>query len=429
LLAEDPNLTGVRIFEIVKGEGYPGKISILRDFLREIRPQYKPKPVYIRMEYQPGEYGQVDWGEMSDPILWQGHWCQVNAFVMVLCYSRLLYVEFSLATKLMDFLRCHQNGLRFFEGVPKSCVYDNLSSVVKRRRGTDITLNETFQHFAGYHCFQVHACWPGAAHQKGAVERPIDYIKGNFWAGRYFADFEDLDRQRWHWLNETANLRVHSTTRQRPIDRFKDERAHLLSLPKETFDTDRVLYPKVRKDCVVRVDTNDYSIPWQVAQQRAGQTIEIRVDERWVRVLFQSKEVTRHPRCYATHQQILDRSHYDGLWQSRAASAFAALERGFLEAYGRVGRHFYTSLGRKTERLQSALEAILRLEQRYPHEDILAALEVAVHHGYFDAAAVEYLLQSGKAVSASPSVTPTSVRVPVEERALDTYDSLLGGWR
>jgi len=427
LLAKDPTLSGVRILEIIQEEGYPGKISILRDFLREVRLQYKPKQVYIRMQYHPGEYAQVDWGEMSDPVLWQGHWCQVNAFVMVLCYSRLLYVEFSLTTKLMDFLRCHQNGLRFFGSIPKSCVYDNLSSVVKRRRGTDITLNESFQQFAGYHCFQVHPCWPGAANQKGTVERPIDYIKRNFWAGRYFADFDDLDRQRWEWLNETANVRVHSTTRQRPVDRFKEERAHLLPLPKEPFDTDWVLYPKVRKDCVIRVDTNDYSVPWQAAQRHVGQTIEVRVDERWVRILSQSEEVARHGRCYARHQQIIDRSHYDGLWQSRAAAAFAALERGFLEAYGEVGRHFYTGLGRKTERLKESLEAILRLEQRYPHEDILAALEVAVQHSYFDAAAVEYLLHTGKAVSIDRSVTPTSIHVPVEERALVTYDALHGG--
>jgi transposase len=429
LLAKDPNLSGVRIFEIIQEEGYPGKTSILRDFLREVRPQYKPKQVYIRMDYHPGEYGQVDWGEMSDPVLWQGHWCQVNAFVMVLCYSRLLYLEFSLTTRLADFLRCHQNALRFVGGVPKSCVYDNLSSVVKRRRGTDITLNETFQQFAGYHCFQVHPCWPGAANQKGAVERPIDYIKGNFWAGRYFADFDDLARQRWEWMNETANVRVHSTTRQRPVDRFEEEQAHLLPLPKDPFDTDWVLYPKVRKDCVIRVDTNDYSVPWQAAQRHVGQTIEVRVDERWVRILSRSKEVAHHPRCYARHQQIIDRSHYDGLWESRAAAAFAALERGFLEAYGDVGRHFYTGLGRRTERLKESLQAILRLEQRYSHEDILGALEVAVQHSYFDAAAVEYLLHTGKTASVEPPVTPTAIHVPVEERALATYDALHGGPR
>jgi len=81
LLAENPKLTGVRIREIIEGEGYPGQITILRDFVRKVRAQYKPQLVYIRMEYQPGEYGQIDWGEMPDSVLWQGHWGQVQQFL------------------------------------------------------------------------------------------------------------------------------------------------------------------------------------------------------------------------------------------------------------------------------------------------------------------------------------------------------------
>ena len=189
-----------------------------------------------------------------------------------------------------------------------------------------------------------------------------------------------------------------------------------------------MLYPKVRKDCVVRVETNDYSVPWQYAQRYRDQAVEVRVDGQWVRIMEKDgKEAARHPRCYARHQQVLDRSHYDGLWKNRAAAAFAALERGFLEAYGNVGRHFYAGLGRKTKRLQEALETVLRLERQYAHEDILAALDVAVQHGYFDVAAVQYLLHTGRAVSAGQPVTPTTIQVSVETRTLDTYDGLYGG--
>ena len=78
----------------------------------------------------------MDWDEMRDSVLWQGHWRQVQAFVMVLCYSRLLYVEFSVGTRLLDFLRCHHNGLCFLGSTPRDCVYANLSSVVTRRQGT-----------------------------------------------------------------------------------------------------------------------------------------------------------------------------------------------------------------------------------------------------------------------------------------------------
>ena len=157
------------------------------------------------------------------------------------------------------------------------------------------------------------------------------------------------------------------------------------------------------------------------------QPIEVRIDGEWVRIIDRGKEAARHPRSFARHQQIIDRSHYDGLWKSRAAAAFKTLESGFLEAYGDVGSHFYAGLGRKTERLQSSLETILGLEQRYPHEDIVAAMTVAVHNGTFDVAVIQYLLQTGRAVSSGPSVTPTAVQVPVEERALASYDRLQGG--
>lgn len=423
LLAENAELSAVRILELIREEGYPGQISILRAYVRQVRSQYKPQPVYIRMEYRPGEYGQVDWGEMPDPVLWQGHRCKVAAFVMVLCYSRLLYVEFSLGTTLWDFLRCHQNALSFFGGVPACCVYDNLSSVVKRRRGTDITLNETFQHFAGHYCFRVHPCWPAAPNQKGVVERPMDYVVGNFWQGRHFVDFDDLQSQGKHWLHEIANQRLHATLRQQPSVRFEQERSHLLPLPAEPFDTDWVLYPRVSKDGVVRVDTNDYSVPWQYARQ----PVQVRVDGRLVSILSQGHQVACHRRCYARHQQVLDRAHYAGLWQSRAEASFTTLERGFLEAYGEVGRHFYMGLGRKTTQLKTALESILRLERQYPHQDILAALEVAVLHSYFDPAAVHYLLHSASLAPRQSAVTPISLDVPVEQRGLEVYDRLHGG--
>jgi transposase len=161
LLAEDPKISAVRIFELIQDDGYTGKISLVRNFVHEVRPRYQPQPVFLRMDYRPAEYAQVDWTEMPEPVLWQEELCKVYAFMFVLCYSRWLYLEFSLGMTLWDFLRCHQHTFQALGGVPKACVYDNLSSVVKRRRGTDITLNETFQHFAGHYCFQVHPCWPG----------------------------------------------------------------------------------------------------------------------------------------------------------------------------------------------------------------------------------------------------------------------------
>jgi len=426
LLAKDPKLSAVRIWELVQDDGYPGQISIVRDFVREIRPRYRPQPVFLRMEYRPAEYAQVDWAEMPGPVLWQGHLCQVYAFLLVLCYSRLLYLEFSLGTKLWDFLRCHQNAFQAIGGVPQACVYDNLSSVVKRRRGTDITLNETFQHFAGHFCFQVHPCWPGQPHEKGAVERPVDYVKGNFWAGRVFADYPNLQCQGRHWQDHTANVRVHSITRQRPVDRFLDEKDALLPLPPLPFDADWVLSPKVSKQCLVRVDTNDYSVPPTCYRQ----PVEVRADDKTVRVLLRGEEVARHARCYGRHQAVIDRRHYDAIRESRTMSRFVALKRGFLTAYGMVGHRFYEGLARRTDLLTAALRQLLELEQTYPHEDMLAALEAVMRQGSYDPAAVKYwLIFASEPVTSPPTPVPNTAQIPVEERDLQVYDGLIGGVR
>jgi transposase len=426
LLSEDPKLRAVRILELIQPEGYSGQIGLVRNFMREIRPLYRPQRVFLRMEYAAAEYAQVDWAEMPDLVLWQGHRCKVYAFLLVLCYSRLLYLEFSLGTKLWDFLRCHQHALQAIGGVPKVCVYDNLSSVVKRRRGTDITLNETFQHFAGHYCFQIYACWPGEPHEKGAVERPVDYVKGSFWPGRYFADYLDLQRQGGHWQDHTANVRLHSVTRQRPVDRFRVEKEALLPLPSETFDTDWLLSPKVSKQCLIRVDTNDYSVPRACYRQ----TIEVRVDDQSVRVHLQGKEVARHARSYAQHQTIIDREHQDAIRESRTAKRFTVLKRGFLTAYGQVGHRFYEGLSRRTDLLTAALRQLLELEQTYPHQDILAGLEAVMRQGSYDPAAVKYwLMFASQPMASPPTPVPDTAHVPVEERDLRVYDGLIGGVR
>jgi hypothetical protein len=331
---------------------------------------------------------------------------------------------FSLGTKLWDFLRCHQNAFQMIGGVPKACVYDNLSSVVKRRRGTDITLNETFQHFAGHYCFQVHPCWPGEPHEKGAVERPVDYVKGNFWPARVFADYPDLQRQGGHWQDHTANVRLHAITRQRPVDRFLDEKEALLPLPPTLFDTDWVLSPKVSKQCLVRVDTNDYSVPDTCYRQ----PVEVRVDGKAVRIKLRGEEVAHHPRSYGRHQTIIDRDHYDAIRESRTMSRFVALKRGFLTAYGLVGHHFYEGLTRRTDLLTAALRQLLELEQIYPHEDVLAALEAVMRQGSYDPAAVKYwLMFASQPVSSPPTPVPGTAQVSVEERDLQVYDGLIGG--
>ncbi len=422
LLEEAPDLSGVRVQEILEGEGYQGKVSILRDYLREVRAQLKPPEAFVRMTYAPGEYGQVDWATMPAPVLWQGVLCKVNAFLMVLCYSRLLYVEFSLATQLSDFLRCHQNALHYFGGAPKTTVYDNLTSVVLTRRGADVTFNETFLGFAGHCCFAPKACWPYRPNQKGTVERPVDYLKDNFWAGRHFRDLDDLGVQGRDWLTR-ANQRIHGTLKERPIDRFQHERAFLTPLPTTPFDTDWVLFPRVTKDCVVRVATNDYSVPWRLARQR----VQVRVDARTVRVYHEGQLAAQHARSYAKYAQILDSKHYEGLWSRQPSAKFQRLQQAYHSAYGEVGERFFQGLSRATPHLEAALADLVALQETYRRADIQRAIGWAMGQGRFEPAVVHLLLMPAPAVRPAP--LPATVDLEVQVRDLAVYDALTGGAR
>jgi transposase len=304
MLREEPRLSGVRIKEQLEAEGYQGGITILRDYLVQVRPRFLPPPAYQRSEYLPGAIGQVDWAEMPDRV--EGE--KVFAFCMVLGYSRLLYVEFCRRAGREQFLRAHRRALEYFGGSPRTVAYDNLKTVVQRRCGRQVAFDPIFLGFAGTYCFAPHACWPGEPHEKGLVERPIGYLKKNFWAGRRFRDFTDLQAQGRTWL-EQANRRLHATLRERPLDRWAQERSHLLPLPPVPYDTDGVAWVRVSRDGFVRFDTNDYSVPPGLA----GQLLEVRAQDATVRVLRGGIVIAAHHRCYRRHQTIYDAAHQEAV--------------------------------------------------------------------------------------------------------------------
>lgn len=312
LLAEYPRLSAVRVREILSAEGYTGGMSILRDYLHRVRP--RPVQAFQRTVYPPGEIGQVDWARMPDPLPDAfGKLRPVYALVMVLGHSRMLTVVFSFRTRLVDFLRCQAEALEFFGGVPRTLVYDNLKSVVLHRRRAEVVFNPQFLPFADRYGFRPWATWPGEPHEKGLVERPISYLKNNFWYGRKFIDVEDLRAQGIRWRDAVCNVRIHAGLDERPIDRFELERAHLLPLPEEPYQAEEVLFAKASRWGYVRLDANDYSVPLLFAGRRLG----ARLDSSTVRIYEQGHLITEHARSFGHHQVITQPEHQKRPWAVR----------------------------------------------------------------------------------------------------------------
>ena len=222
-----PELSAIRLFEECRAAGYPGGESQLRRFVREVRPR-PPVEEVVRFETAAGLQGQVDFGEFKFP------WGKRYALLVVLGYSRLLWLQFYPRQTMQVVMRGLEEAFTYFGGVPMELLFDQMKAVIigdDRADGGKLLENPEFLRFAAHWGFRIRACRPYRAKTKGKVERPIHYVRRNFVYGREFLGDGDLNAQALAWLDRTANARLHGTTHEVPRERFeRDERAILLPL-------------------------------------------------------------------------------------------------------------------------------------------------------------------------------------------------------
>lgn len=323
ILGQFPDISAVRIQEILQPEGYSGGLTILRDHLRLVRPRHIQ--AFQRTEYRPGAIGQVDWARMPDPIASPtGDLLPIWALILTLGYSRLLSVVFSFGTAMPEFLQAHAQLLAFMGGVPHTLVYDNMSSVVTSHRGKEVTFNNQFLVFAERYGFKPHACTPGQPHEKGLVERPVGYLKDNFWVGRQFSSLEDLQAQGDLWRDTVANVRRHGTLHERPIDRFQREQAALLPLPTASLLPYDVRFARVTSQGFIQVGSNHYSVPLLLARQQ----VAVHLYTSKIVIYHEQHEVARHPRCWGKHRFLQDPAHLAKPWSVTPQSVAVAGAHG-----------------------------------------------------------------------------------------------------
>lgn len=219
-----PKLTAQRLFEEVRAAGYAGGYSRLSAYVRQVRPREPADPV-VRYETPAGRQGQVDFGSFSLP------WGRRYALLVVLSYSRLLWLRFFQRQTMEVLFRGLEGAFERFGGVPQELLFDQMRSVAisdHRERGGALVLNAEFQRFARHWGFRTRLCRPYRARTKGKIERPIRYLRQSFFYGRQFVSDEDLNDQARSWLDGIANVRLHATTGESPKERFeRDERAEL----------------------------------------------------------------------------------------------------------------------------------------------------------------------------------------------------------
>ncbi|GAB6876601.1 IS21 family transposase [Thermaerobacter litoralis] len=297
-----------RLLRELRAHGYTGGKTILKEFLRPHRPPRVPRAV-VRFETAAGAQAQVDWGEFpyTDP---RGRRRKVYGFVMVLSYSRAMYVEFVEQQDLSTLLRCHLHAFAALGGVPKEILYDNMKTVVLRRHRAKVDYHPRMLDFALLAGFVLQACRPYRAQTKGRVERAIGYLKQHFWPAVQFTDLADLNRQVRAWVAEVANRRIHGTTGQRPADRLVEEQAHLTPLrPLAAFTPLLHEERQVSRDGYVQYAGSRYGVPWRYS----GRYVTVFATETEVEIRDGDRVIARHPRALLPGLTIPLPGQYHGL--------------------------------------------------------------------------------------------------------------------
>jgi transposase len=227
-LATYPELSAVRLLAECRAAGYAGGLTQLKTFVRRVRPHPEAEAL-VRFETPPGHQAQIDFADFQFP------WGKRFALLVVLAYSRLLWVKFYSRKTMRVVTAGLEDAFAYFGGVPLEILFDQMKGVIvgdtRHEPGGKLLENAEFLRFAAHWGFRIRACRPYRAKTKGKIERPVSYVRSNFIYGREFLGDADLAAQCVRWLDDTANMRVHGTTRELPRVRFeRDERPRLQPL-------------------------------------------------------------------------------------------------------------------------------------------------------------------------------------------------------
>lgn len=286
--------------------GLQASLTSFRRYIRAMMPEaVVTREITVwRPEVPPGEEGQVDFGYLgkwTDPVT--GMVRRVWAFVMVLAFSRHMFVKPVFRMDAKTWVECHILAFEFFGGVPSRIAPDNLKGGVLKPSIYDPALNRDYAQMASHYGTLVDPCRQGHPKDKPRVERQVPYVRESCWRGREFSSPSHMDSEAVRWCLSVAGLRIHGTTRQRPLEHFESkEKLSLKPLPKERWESASWQTAKIGMDCHASVGGSLYSVPFNYV----GRTLNVRVTDKTIQFFLGEELVKTHSRTTSRRKTDLE---------------------------------------------------------------------------------------------------------------------------
>jgi transposase len=393
---------------MVRTRGYPGGEDHFRHLVAAMRPR-KAAEAYLELRTLPGEQAQVDWASFGRRAV-NGGERPLSAFVMVLSYSRMLYVRFFYDQRMGSFLEGHVRAFAFFSGCARTLLYDNLKSAVLERFDSAIRFHPSLLELAGHYHFQPQPVAVGRGNEKGRVERAIRYLRGSFFTGLVFAGLDDLNRQAERFCTEVAPARQWQKQREVTVaDAFAKERAQLVALPGDHFPAAEIVEVTAGKTPYVCFDSNRYSVP----HDRVRRQLILRANSAGVKIFDRDELIAVHRRCWAKQQVVENPEHVAALVrEKRKASRHRAQER-LLRTVPQC-EALLAEIGRRQRHLVTAVSRLTQLLDLFGRQEMTIAVAEALAKGSPSVETVQLILDRRRRARRQPLATP--VRLPDKPR-------------
>ena len=350
----------------------------------------KPRRIFNRLFFEPGEAAQTDFGECG-ALRYGGTMRKLSFCVTVLCHSRIMHAEIVPAQTGEHFLACQRHAFEAFGGAPRKLIVDNCRCAVRRHEEGRAVFNPAFRSFCAHYNVRPVACAPRTPNSKGIVERMVGFVKRNFLSANTFQSPEEANARLAEWVAK-ANARLHKALKDTPAHVFEtSEKAALLPLPKRPHLCELVVERAVDKYGRISFDGSFYSVP----PLRSGRTVTVRADSAHVRVFAEGGLVAEHARSYETGLEITDPRHVEAARRAMPAARLQDARADLRAVCGADADAFLEGVAKiRGENTGDALR-LNGMMRRYGPEAFRAALREAVSQNVLRAEYVEFLLTRG----------------------------------